>query len=1010
MTTGIGPYHVPNAVNTDASGSILETTIETSLQTVDIGGGVLANVEVYNGTIPGPTLRLNVNDTAIVRLVNNLPHPSGIHWHGIELQNAADGTPVTQNAVAVGPFPAPAPSSPTGGTYLYKFKVPRPGLYWYHPHHHHSTNRVFRGSYGMIVVADPNEAALIASGVLPGSEDTYQLVLSDMTVCKALGSNDSVTYDPSLPYLGPSTVQPAPTPEDLCEISPLDEVGNPAAGAFGAGDIPNIQRHGAGRTNEGQIVLTNGVNVGGRAGTPTAPGALRPGAQALDVQAGQGMRLQIVNCATTRYFRLILTTATGTHVPLVRVGGEGGLLDDAVVEGGVIAGFDTKFLPGEIVLPPASRADVVAAIPAAATGVLTLWTQDYARTGLGFSTIPTVPVMHLNVSGSTTPYTIAAGTPLRSSIAGQAVETLSGPFGALLDPATFTPSKPGLSDPDIELTIVAGELGINGIPGATGGHGPYTARPHFGSARYARVGDTLELTVTNSSAAHHPFHLHGFSVQPVALTRPGFPTFTWPYREFRDNVDIPGSYTLTFRVRLADRELADGTTMGGALGRWLFHCHIFFHAHQGMISELVTTASDSRAKPTIDVAGSWAFAPVGGTATRHGTYSHPEGDTLILTTSLGTVTDSGDGTWEWTFSGGAPLTEYVYVTATDSSGRQDQTVFRLKIGEPDDGSDSGEPRLDTVVGASMIQSDYGNQGNFELVLSRPSGGLTHWYRANDVRGNPWVGPGCFGSGYISGASLIQSMYATVGHGNLEVVVCERPADQTRDQLAHYYRSGSSDIHWIGPHILPLTANATGNPCLIQSSYGTQGNFEVVAPLAGGGLVHLYRDNDAPGFPWHETARFGASLGQIDAVIFFQSKAGGNFELIARAGSNLYHLYRDGATFQWHGPTATIFSEAAGSPGFIQSRYGVEGNFELVTPCSDGGLAHLYRDNDAPGFPWHETARFGTTSDHFKAVSLIQSNYGTPGHLEVAAQRNAGIASYYRNGGWNFLGYFCNEPL
>jgi hypothetical protein len=31
-------------------------------------------------------LRLNIGDTAIVRLIKDLPHPSGIHRHGIELR------------------------------------------------------------------------------------------------------------------------------------------------------------------------------------------------------------------------------------------------------------------------------------------------------------------------------------------------------------------------------------------------------------------------------------------------------------------------------------------------------------------------------------------------------------------------------------------------------------------------------------------------------------------------------------------------------------------------------------------------------------------------------------------------------------------------------------------------------------------------------------------------------------------------------------------------------------
>ncbi len=534
MTTGIGPYAVTTVSDTDPAPSVIETTITAMLATVDIGSGVMADVETYNGAIPGPTFFLNVGDTVIVRLINLLPYETGIHWHGIELSNSSDGTTVTQNG-AVPAFPPPPAPAPAGGTYLYKFKVPRPGLYWYHPHHHHSTNRVFKGLYGLIVVADPNESTLIASGVIPGPADTRQFVLSDLTVCKAPGTNDAATYDPSLPWVGGGAlpVQPAPTPVTLCEIAPAGDArnddGTPAAVSYAAGEVPSLER--TGRTNEGQTVLTNGVNVGGRAGTPALPGALAPTAEVLNVLSGQGLRLQIVNCATVRYFRLILTTSTGTPVPLLRIGGEGGLLDNAILEGGMPGGFDTKYTFGEILIPAASRADVVAAIPAAATGVLTLWTQDFARTGGGFSNIPTVPVMHLNISGAAAvPYTIADGTPLRASIPGAAVETLGAPTGALLDPATFVPAKAGSPVQDIQLTAGPPAVtppSIDGVPGVFHGFTPYTATPHMVTSRYAAPGQTLQLTITNTTNAHHPFHLHGFSFQPISLTRVGFPTFTW---------------------------------------------------------------------------------------------------------------------------------------------------------------------------------------------------------------------------------------------------------------------------------------------------------------------------------------------------------------------------------------------------------------------------------------------------------------------------------------------------
>src|SRR3546814_14677623 len=80
--------------------------------------------------------------------------------------------------------------------------------------------------------------------------------------------------------------------------------------------------------------------------------------------------------------------------------GEGGLLDNVVEEGGVVDGFDFKYGQGEILIPTASRADVVAAIPDTATGTLTLWTRDFERTGPGYSRIPNVPVLHLNVPGA----------------------------------------------------------------------------------------------------------------------------------------------------------------------------------------------------------------------------------------------------------------------------------------------------------------------------------------------------------------------------------------------------------------------------------------------------------------------------------------------------------------------------------------------------------------------------------------------------------------------------------
>ena len=656
-TAGGDPYAVPLVEDTNPAPNIVETTLISESANVDIGNGIVAHAQTFNGQLPGPTFILNVGDTVIVHYQNHLNRESGIHWHGIELANEVDGTPFTQNQV------------PPGGNFLYKFTVHRPGIFWYHPHHHGSTDQVFKGLYGMIIVKDPNEAALQASGTLPSASDTKPIVLSDMTVCKKVGENDTETYSPTLPHVsgGALPKQQPPTPANLCEGPgltgppvnpyPIDEDGV-ERGPFSAGDIPNIQTalH-AGPTNEGQTVLTNGKNVGGRSGTPVTPESLEAGASLLNVRPGQGLRLQLLNTSAVRYFRLILTNPEGNPIPLVRVGGEGGLLNEAVVEGGEMSTWKTKYTKGEILLPPGARADVVAAIPDLLTsGVATLWTEDYQRTGGGYSNTPTVPVMHLNLAGPkvSPPYTIAAGTKLRAAT-GNPVETLPAPKVGeeALNPLTFTPPKKGQAPPELQLIKLTSkgqvELGVNDVFGTHDVPGDYVNAPHLDSSRYVEQGETLQFEVQNVTGAHHPFHLHGFSIQPISLTNGGgTETFGFP-PEFRDNVDVPGGFKLKFRVRTDPRPLVDGVTPGGALGRWVFHCHIFFHASNGMLSEVVVTAPNGNERPDVNFDSSELTVTQGGTAMMTGTYKDPDGDPVTLSSSVGSVVDNGGGKFTWTY-------------------------------------------------------------------------------------------------------------------------------------------------------------------------------------------------------------------------------------------------------------------------------------------------------------------------------------------------------------------------
>ena len=606
LARGTGNLQV--AVDLNPAPDILEVELTAQQARIDLtGSGLYANAYTYNGLTPGPELRLKLGDTVIVHFRNELPDPMSIHWHGIELDNENDGTTVTQNPV------------PTGGEFTYRFRAIRPGIFWYHPHSM-PTNAEFRGLYGPLIVEDPEAEKLIAAGVLPAAEQTHTLMLADTTVCKAPGKNDERTFEAGadVPWVFTESIGPFPghvaypTPKDLCE-TPRDRHGKPAeTGPLAAGEIPNITpatNCGSGkrpcRVNEGQHVLTNGRVASPRAGTPEAPGKFANYPEVMEAAAGSGVRLRLINAAVTRYFRLRMTDADGNQLPLYRVGGQGGLLETARLEGGMLGTYDTKYAPGELVLGPAERSDIVVAIPTAEPGqVLTLWTQDYQRYGTleypyGYAPVPTVPVAHVRIIEATgSAFEIENGDPLlKHGKVEASIESLKGEVieAHLLDPAALEPPRPGTANEELLFTIVGLRESIDGIHGtALEGVGrDYRDIPHVPSSRFARVGDLLEITIRNGTQMHHPIHLHGFSFQPVRLEDSlGDTVYEYDYNEFVDTADVPSTNKLVFRVRLDDRPMFAGAGSGGSLGRWLFHCHIFNHAAIGMITELVVLEAD----------------------------------------------------------------------------------------------------------------------------------------------------------------------------------------------------------------------------------------------------------------------------------------------------------------------------------------------------------------------------------------------------------------------------------
>lgn len=622
--------------------------------------------------IPVPVITLTAGQTVTVNFQNKLPaanmEGASIHWHGIELDNDSDGTAVTQDSVL------------PGQSYTYRFQATRPGLFWFHSHMVPG-DTLFAGLYGIIYVKDACETALIQQGKLPGStsyppptnsiDTTFPLALSDIEWDTSL-VDINLQPNPTYGYVGRVDLAGGQAMNNGASNTWYNinqwimNCGNGFAKACGAGAFP------------GETVLVNGSNPDTMQGLVT-----------WNVVGGRTIRLQLFNEALTRNFDLYLWDPVNKAlVPLVRIGGQGGLLNYARIEGDNANGtnyfgWQSSYQEGHISLSSGVRADAVACIPNIVTmpnQPLTLWAynnttqwplQKGANTANGWTIPPaeaivkdplgglppgvaansSYPIAYFNVvAGSAAACTITSNTPIRAALGSpcslETVLTNGGPVppnGGLITPQPAgAPGGAGLNAPNATISLAkaggAGSVSIDGNPLGPannfmdGNHGGGIFKQNYQvlgavpptvwtkTDRYAYVGSTLVLSVKNQTGNQtdgpiaHPFHLHGFSMQPISMVDGnGEHSFNQDPNnknnyEFLDTIDVYSGETYNFAVRLDDRQkfcdsAAGGPQLnpcmspaaGGALGRWLYHCHIGEHGVNGMIGEIIVLPNTTNA-------------------------------------------------------------------------------------------------------------------------------------------------------------------------------------------------------------------------------------------------------------------------------------------------------------------------------------------------------------------------------------------------------------------------------
>jgi len=597
----------------------------------------------------------------------------------MELDNESDGTPVSEFGLE------------TGEQRLYQYRLYRPGIYWFHPHVLPLLTES-RGMVAKLIVRSYEEDVLTLHGILPLNFHVFQL--HDSTVANEFNKdayrNGTLFEDFYTPQEVANNLMPNIAPDlngdGVCERGPGDCIVKEGEYVFVNDEVPtsdsNIPTVYVPEGRGARVAFINSSNERFYRFRLLLDGEEPPGASGTPVPAQRTGRPTTGQCyapGSAVKFSGDDPLSCDQGLPLYRVGGQNGLLDHVRIEGQseippadpfVPRDYDTVIRRGEDFIGVAERVEFVV-LPKDREGEwldsgdeMFIWTIDYPHglfTPFFDNTIGDGDANNRDIMPrklvrikvipdilGLPDYEIAEGDPLMShTLVNRPFENIKGVTAVELaevpnaiDPFLSVPFE-GSEDENIMLgnRVADGTRfpAINAVKGSYAGMAVAGDQvPTQGATRYAHIGDVVEFVYANNTgAAHHPFHKHGFSFQPISIhtfsdvdtDEDGVadsvvlddpPLYTYDYNEFVDVEVMQPGHALKYRQKMNDRfKIPDDTKYtwgqllakfpydysepfggdgdifgvtsaeeGGGTGRWLFHCHILHHARLGMISDL----------------------------------------------------------------------------------------------------------------------------------------------------------------------------------------------------------------------------------------------------------------------------------------------------------------------------------------------------------------------------------------------------------------------------------------
>lgn len=519
--------------------------------------GALRPTTTVNGSLPAPILRWREGTTVTLRVANQLPVTTSIHWHGILLPAGMDGVPGFS-------FPGIAP----GETFTYRFPVKQSGTYWYHSH---SGFQEQTGLYGAIII-DPAKPDPIQA------DRDYVVMLSDWT-----------DEDPERVFT------------KLKQMSDYYNYQQPTAGDF----LRDVHTLGFAKAwekrrmwNQMRMNPTDLLDVSGATLTYLVNGATPADNWTGIVRAGERVRLRLINGSASSFFDVRIP---GLKMTVVSTDGQA--VEPVTVDEIRIGTAETYDV---IVQPQDDRA-------------YTIFAQSMDRSGYARATlapregmqgeVPALdPKTWLSMSdmgmdsmggmsgmagmGDMKDMPGMAGMDM-SHMAGMDMSSMKG-----MDMSSHNPAQDMVAmSPSTALDDPGPRLRDNGRKVLTYSQlhtigGPLDQREptreitlhltgnmrrfiwgfdgkKFSEAEPIRLkyGERVRITLVNDTMMAHPIHLHGM-----------FSELETPDGEFqvrKHTIVVQPGKQLSYLVT------AD------ALGRWAYHCHLLYHMEAGMFREVV---------------------------------------------------------------------------------------------------------------------------------------------------------------------------------------------------------------------------------------------------------------------------------------------------------------------------------------------------------------------------------------------------------------------------------------